>query len=119
MNHQMLAACGAVALGTSLAAFAQPAVNARTGHKPEAAQLQYTSAFEDYKPWQDIPAGNWRQANDVVGAAAARRGAPVAGAAMAMPVPMAATRPAGAASAPAATMPPMKHGGHAGHGVKP
>lgn len=122
MNHQMLAACGAVALGTSLvAAFAQPVGNAPTAQTPTTAPLRYTSAFTDYKPWQAVPADDWRRVNDRVGAAtaAARDGAPDAAAAMPMPMPMPAAKPQSATPSPAATAPPMNHRGHAGHGGKP
>lgn len=39
-----------------------------------AAQLKYTSAFADYKPFKDLEPGDWRALNDAVGAAAAKQG---------------------------------------------
>ena len=32
--------------------------------------LNYRSAFGDYKPYQDLPVGNWRAVNDAVAGAA-------------------------------------------------
>lgn len=50
-------------------AIAQPAEPTRP-----AAQLKYTSAFADYKPFKDLEPGDWRALNDAVGAAAAKQG---------------------------------------------
>ncbi len=121
MNHPMLVACCAAAFGLSPAAFAQPAVNTPADQKPAPVQLRYSSSFADYKPWQDLPAGDWRQLNDHVRRAAEKGTGPAADAAMPMPMamPMPAAKPANAASSAAAPMPPMNHGGHAGHGGKP
>lgn len=33
-----------------------------------APALRYQSAFADYKPWQDIKPGNWRELNDKLAA---------------------------------------------------
>ena len=38
------------------------------------APLKYSSAFADYKPFQDLEPGNWRALNDAVGAAALKHG---------------------------------------------
>lgn len=115
MNHPITVACGAVALCTSLAAFAQPAV------KLPPTQLRYSSAFADYKPWQDSPPGDWRRINDDVGSRGGM-GMPMPmpmPMPIPMPMPMPAAQPASAASSAAAPMPAMKHGGHAGHGGRP
>lgn len=50
-------------------AIAQPAEPTRP-----AAQLKYTSAFADYKPFKHLEPGDWRALNDAVGAAAAKQG---------------------------------------------
>jgi hypothetical protein len=34
--------------------------------KAPAPALRYPSAFSDYKPWQDVKRGDWRQLNDNV-----------------------------------------------------
>jgi len=99
----MKAACRAVALCTSIAA---SAVLAQPASKAPAPELRYTSAFADYKPWQDSPPGDWRRINDDVGS----RG----GMGMSLPVPMPASEAASAAPLPA-----MKHGKHGGHGARP
>ncbi len=54
---------------TPLLAMAQPVEPAR-----RSAPLRYTSAFADYKPFQDLEPGNWRALNDTVGAAALKLG---------------------------------------------
>ena len=46
----------AVALAMPLLAFGQAS----------ASSPHYQSAFADYKPYQDVPAGNWRALNDAV-----------------------------------------------------
>ena len=79
-----------------------------------AAPLGYSSAFADYKPWQDIKPADWRAVNDTVrdakpGSGHAGHGAAPA-AAPASP-PQAAPRPA----APAPAQAPAGHQGHGGH----
>lgn len=37
---------------------------------PTRVELNYQSAFADYKPYQDIKPGDWRAANDAVSKAA-------------------------------------------------
>lgn len=76
-------------------AFAQAASNDPTQAKAPAAALRYQSAFADYKPWQDIKPGPWRELND--------RLAPVSASGPAAP--------ADKASAPPAPAHPM-HGDH-------
>lgn len=41
---------------------------------PTIAQLTYTSAFDDYRPYQDVPVADWRRVNDTVRNAAAKGG---------------------------------------------
>lgn len=77
-----------------------------------APPLRYQSAFSDYKPWQDIKPGNWRQLNDALAATPAGQAGAHAGHAMpaasgGAPVPA----PAGPSATP--------HGGHSMHGGKP
>lgn len=103
MNRLCLRAAPVLVLCLPLGAFAQA-----EGPRPDdpaapAPALRHASAFSDYKPWQDIAPGNWRQLND-------RLAAPAAGqagghGAHAMPAP-----PQGAASQPA----PAHHHGHGG-----
>ena len=62
-------------------AFAVPHVVAAQTNPPEnrsaattAAQLTYKSAFQDYKPYEDVPVADWRQVNDTVRHAATKGG---------------------------------------------
>lgn len=81
------------------------------------AQLQYTSAFADYKPFKDLEAGNWRAVNDAVAAVAAKPGGPSA---QPNQTPPAAAAPAAAkASMPAHDMKSMPGMKHPTHGAKP
>lgn len=82
---------------------------------PQAAApvLRYQSAFSDYKPWQDIRPGNWRQLNDAL--VATPTGQLGAHAGHAMP-PAAGNTPSAPAAAPSTAAP---HGGHSMHGGKP
>ena len=93
----------ALTLSLPMLAFAQ-----QTGEpadtKASAPSLRYRSAFADYKPWQEIRPGDWRQLNDNLrpeaGAAGghAGHGAPVSAASQA---PASAPAPAPKASPPA------------------
>lgn len=65
MNNLLLRLASAVALSLPLLAVAQQDADA-THTKAPAQPLRYQSAFGDYKPWQDIKPGNWRQLNDNV-----------------------------------------------------
>ncbi|SFN29128.1 hypothetical protein [Variovorax sp. OV329] len=62
MNNPFSRLTAPLALGLPLLAFAQQPDPA-DAKMPDAA-LRYQSAFSDYKPWQDIKPGNWRQLND-------------------------------------------------------
>ena len=91
----------AVALAMPLLALAQSPASA------PPSSPQFRSAFADYKPYQDIPAGNWRALNDAVRDA---DGAMAHG--MAMPPSVAVSAPASAPSkaTPRAPMKaPMNH----------
>ena len=54
-------------------AFAVPHLVAAQANPPEnrsaattASQLTYKSAFDDYRPYEDVPVDDWRQVNDTV-----------------------------------------------------
>lgn len=74
---------GALILCLPLLAQAQQSSSARDPAIPHSPTpgLTYRSAFEGYRPWQDLPRVDWRAANDKV------RGAPAAGAEPASPAP--------------------------------
>jgi hypothetical protein len=65
MNSLRLSA-GALALGLSSLVGAQAMAAAPAGAKAPAASLIYQSAFADYKPYQDVPPGDWKALNDSV-----------------------------------------------------
>lgn len=98
----------AVALSLPWLALAQQGAPAPT--RAPAATLRYQSAFADYKPWQDIKPGDWRQLNDGLTSGTASTGRH-AGHADAKP----ATPPAPAASAPSPAHPGHHRGHHQGH----
>jgi hypothetical protein len=54
----------AVALSLPWLAHAQVPID--PAGKVPAPELRYQSTFSDYKPWQDIKRGDWRQLNDNV-----------------------------------------------------
>lgn len=65
MNNFFKGLVPAVALSLPLLAGAESSVEAgRT--KPSTQPPPFQSAFADYKPWQDIKPGNWRQLNDAL-----------------------------------------------------
>ena len=82
-----------------LVALAQPASVDSVQPSASTAQLKYTSAFADYKPWQDIKLGDWRALNNGVKRSGMAEHS------------MSAPAPAAAASAPAKT-------GHDGHPMR-
>jgi hypothetical protein len=90
----------AVALAMPLLAVAQRPTSASA----PSSGLQYPSAFTGYKPYEDIPAGNWRALNDTVRDAG---GTMANGMAMS---PSAAAAASASASAPSKPVPkaPMK-----------
>lgn len=87
----------ALALATPLLCVAQSPASA------PASGLHYPSAFADYRPYQDIPTGNWQALNDTVrdvGGAMAHG--------MAMPPASAAASASVAAPSKAARKAPMR-----------
>ena len=103
----------AVALCLPLLASAQAGRADPADPRTPAPPLRYTSAFADYKPWQDIQPGDWRAVNDGVRNAASQGGSHAGHPAPASPAAV-------PAPAPKATAPAMP--GHAGHhrpGSKP
>lgn len=97
MNNLLLRLAPAVALSLPLLAVAQQGANA-TDTKAPAQPLRYQSAFADYKPWQDIKPGNWRQLNDNLVPAPGKAGGHAGHSSSAPAAPSPATK----ASAPAA-----------------
>lgn len=71
-NHVKILLC-ALSLGASLWAVAQTTQSESAVISPPvrtsapAQELNYQSAFADYKPYQDLKPGDWRAANDTVG----------------------------------------------------
>lgn len=114
MNNHFHRLAPAVALCLPLLAFSQASRSDPTDSKTPAPALRYTSAFADYKPWQDIKPADWRAINDNVRDAAAKGGAH-AGHASPAPAPTSAPTPGAKASAPAVP----GHGGHHMPGSKP
>src|SRR5882757_1962134 len=91
----------AAAMALCLPVVTQAQADPADGKSPAAA-LRYESAFSDYQPWKAVSAGDWRAANQAVGAgtpagAHSGHGSPAATPASAP----AAQKPAAATSAPA------------------
>lgn len=74
--------------------------------------LAYQSAFADYKPWQEIKAGDWRVVNDTVRDASLKTGGHAAGHAAPTPPSKITVEPSAAMTA---TSP---HGSHQMRGGK-
>jgi len=91
----------AVALAMPLLAFGQ----ASTSASAPKSSLRHPSAFTDYKPYQDVPAGNWRALNDTVRDAG---GTMAHGMAMSPSAAAAASASASAPPSKAAPKAPMK-----------
>ena len=112
MNNHSYRLSPAMALCLPLLASAQAGYADPTDPKAPAAPLRYTSAFADYKPWQDIKPGDWRVVNDNVrnpAAKAASHGQSSSAPAVAAPAP-----------GPKASTPAMPgHGGHQMPGSRP
>ena len=70
MNTNFLRVTGAIVLGIPLIAGAQRAPQDPADPKAPASALQQPSAFQDFKPFQEVKAGDWRKVNDTVGSAA-------------------------------------------------
>jgi hypothetical protein len=115
MKNNLLAWGVALAAGAPLLVLAQAASTASPQQSP---QLSYRSAFNDYKPYEDAPPGNWRELNATV--AGSPRGASghashSMGGMTGMEMPAA---PASAASAPMRMKPGSMHDGHPAAGGK-
>ena len=113
MHHHLHRLAPALALCLPLLAVAQDRRSDPADPRAPAPALRYSSAFADYKPWQDIKPADWRAVNDQLRGAAG--GAAHAG--HAGPAPAAATGPQPAAkpSPPATSGAHGGHGGHSGH----
>ena len=95
-----------MALCLPLLALAQASRPDPADPKVAAPVLRYQSAFADYKPWQDIKPGDWRELNENVAPKANRAAAGHSGHSAAP------TAPGGKTSAPAAPGPRQHmHGG--------
>ena len=72
MKNRVTILLGALSLAVPLSAAPQPTrSDPAATSQPELApvatsELNYQSAFADYKPYQDIKPGDWRAANDSV-----------------------------------------------------
>jgi hypothetical protein len=108
MNNLLQRLAPAMALSLPLLSLAQQTGDPADG-KAATQPLRYQSAFSDYKQWQDVKPGNWRQLNDTVRDAAARGGGHAGHGVAASPA-----QPAAGASAPAAA----PHQGQHMHGGK-
>lgn len=107
MTTQFLWLAPALALSLPLLARAQ---GDAADPKSSAQPLRYQSPFSDYKPWQEIKRGDWRQLNDNVRPAAKDAQGHRHGGSSAAP-----SAPGSSASSPAAP----SHQGHRMHGGKP
>ena len=98
----------AIAIGLPLAAASEAHPAENTSAVPA---LRYSSAFADYKPWQELEPGDWRAMNEALrapgGGHAGDRPAPPATAAKPANADLAAPQVAPAASG---------HGAHQMHG---
>jgi hypothetical protein len=103
----------AMALCLPLLATAQQA-SSPADAKAAGQPLRYQSAFSDYKPWQDIKPGDWRQLNDSVAPKDGKSGGHAGHGAAPASAPAA---PAAKASAPAAPAAETHQGQHM-HGGK-
>jgi hypothetical protein len=86
-----------MALGLLLIAPAQ-AGQADPPDPGASAALRYESAFVDYKPWQDLKPGRWRELNDALAPDARRSAGPAT-----MSPPATPTTPASATGTATAT----------------
>ena len=111
MNNLFLRLLPAAALCLPLLAIAQAGRADPADAKAPAPPLSYRSAFADYKPWQNLEPGNWRELNDKVAPAPGKSSGHAAHGPSTSVVPAAPAAPA-AAKAPA----PAASAGH-GHGT--
>ena len=73
MRTLQTVAC-AIAFAVPLAVVAQAKPPDHRSSDRAGSQLSYESAFEDYKPYVDVPVADWRQVNNTVRDAAAKGG---------------------------------------------
>lgn len=95
MHYRSHRLATALALGLPMLVLAQGRGDPADPKAPARA-LTHASAFADYRPFQDIPPGDWRRLNDALSGPALKRGDPGTSAAPAV---------APAASVPAHRMP--------------
>ena len=100
-------------------AFAVPHVVAAQANPPEnasaattASELTYESAFQDYRPYEDVPVAEWRQVSGTVRQAATKGGGHGGHGA-----PDSKGSEGSAASKEAAPPPPAPAQQHMGHGM--
>jgi len=99
----------AAAVALCLPVLAQAGSDPADSRSPAPAP-RYESAFTDYSPWKKVSAGDWRAANDAVGAGSTAPGRSGAGA------PAAPSAPAATSTgAPAANPVPAASADHEGH----
>lgn len=111
MHYLFTRLAPAVALSLPLLAAAQQSTPPSL--KESAPPLPYQSAFANYKPWQEIKPGNWRQLNDTLTAGGGTTGGHAGHGA----TPTAA-QPSAAKPAPATSAPAPRHPAHHNHGAK-
>ena len=109
MNDLLVRLAPTLALCLVPPVVAQPGGADPADAKASAPALHYRSAFDDYKLWQDIKPGNWRELNDRLAPAPGKAGG------HASRTPAAGPAPAEKASVPAATA----HSGHRATGGRP
>lgn len=73
MHYRSHRLATALALGLPMLVYAQGRSDPADPKAP-ARPLTHASAFADYQPFQDIPPGDWRRLNDVLGGPALTRG---------------------------------------------
>ena len=108
---QTMACAIALAMPQLVAAQAAPVTPTAT---PAASQLQFPSAFADYKPYEDVPVANWRLVNETVKKAAEKAGGHAGHGSQESSAPEAKDPAATSAASPAPREQPMGHGMHGG-----
>ena len=112
MNNLVRRLAPTLALCFSQATLAQPAQTDPASSSAPAPQLQYRSAFADYKPWKETRPGDWRMVNDTVRDAGAKGDGHGHGQGRGGAPSSAAPSPALKASGPGASSHQSGHGGH-------
>lgn len=116
MNNLLNRLAPAVVLGLPVLAFAQQ-TGEPTDAQAAARSPRYQSAFTDYKPWQDIKPGDWRQLNNNLQPRLGRAGGHAGHGTTAPSGTQAVPAPSPAPRASEAAMP--AHRGHEMQGDKP